>query len=162
MKTKFGNVKIHKDGYYRITSRKEGNKNKYLHHLIWEDFYDKPMPKGYVIHHINKDKLDNRIQNLQCVEHDLHLRFHNKGEKNPFYNKKHTPKTRKKMSKNKNTTGIMYVDKQKKKGCKQGFTWRYRYCDENGKLIKITRVNLDDLEQEVKKRGLPWIKIEID
>ena len=64
MKTKFGNAKISNKGYYIITSGKEGNHNKMLHRLIWEDWYDKPVPEGYVIHHLNHNKVDNRIQNL--------------------------------------------------------------------------------------------------
>lgn len=36
--TKFGNAKID-NGYYRITSWKEGNNGKLLHRLIWEDFW---------------------------------------------------------------------------------------------------------------------------
>lgn len=74
--TKFGRAKINKRGYYIITSSKEGNNAKQLHRLIWEDWYGKPVPDGYDIHHINGDRCDNRIQNLQCVEHSLHASFH--------------------------------------------------------------------------------------
>lgn len=79
MLTKFGNAEK-LVGYYRISTRKEGNHGKYLHCLIWEDWYGKPVPDGYVIHHLNGDKTDNRIQNLQCVESSLHRSFHNKGK----------------------------------------------------------------------------------
>lgn len=79
MLTKYGNAEK-SVGYYRITTRKEGNHGKYLHCLIWEDFYGRSVPKGYVIHHLNGDKIDNRIQNLQCVESNTHKRFHNKGK----------------------------------------------------------------------------------
>lgn len=79
LKTKYGNAKIQKDGYYMITSGKEGNHGKLLHRLIWEDWYKKPVPDGYVIHHINGNKTDNRIQNLQCVSKEAHTRFHHKG-----------------------------------------------------------------------------------
>ena len=40
--TKFGKATI-LNGYYRITSTKEGNNNKSLHRLIFEDFYQSPL-----------------------------------------------------------------------------------------------------------------------
>ena len=101
MKTDYGKFHINKQGYYV--------KNVYLHNLIWVNFYGKPVPKGYVIHHINGDKTDNRIQNLQCVKNEVHSRYHNKGRKYPkevgrkiSESKKgyhHTEETKQKLSK---------------------------------------------------------------
>ena len=45
--------------------------------------------------------------------------------------------------------------KEKAKGMNQGFIWRYQYY-EDGKVKKIGRANLKDLEKEVKNRGLEW------
>ena len=56
--TKFGNAKLRKDGYYKITSVKEGNHNKYLHRLIFEEFYGVEIPKGFVVHHKNHIKTE--------------------------------------------------------------------------------------------------------
>ena len=192
METKFGTAGLDPKGYYRINSGKEGNNNKMLHRLIWEDWYGKPVPKGCVIHHINQNKTDNRIQNLQCVSRSNHQRFHSThlseesirkisesklGEKNPNFNKPLTeshkqllthyakqPKSdehKKNMSKTKNTVGYLNVSKHKSKRYKQGFCWRYSYS-ENGKRHDIQRVNLEDLEKEVKRRGLKWLKFEED
>lgn len=80
METKFGTATIN-NGYYQISTRKEGNHKKYLHILVWEDFYGKSIPEGYVIHHLNRDKTDNRIQNLQCCKASEHTRFHGKDTK---------------------------------------------------------------------------------
>ena len=63
------------------------------------------------------------------------------------------------VGKSRNTSGIFRVSKHKDKKCKQGFRWRYQYV-ENGKVTNITRVSLDELEKEIKSRGLPWIKID--
>ena len=41
MITKFGRAYIGHHGYYVVTSKKEGNHNKLLHRLIFEDFYQK-------------------------------------------------------------------------------------------------------------------------
>lgn len=48
LNTKFGRAKINTKGYYRIITSKEGNHNKYLHRLIFEDFYGKIL-KGYEV-----------------------------------------------------------------------------------------------------------------
>ena len=40
IKTKFGTATINSDGYYEISSVKEGNHDKILHRLIYEDFYN--------------------------------------------------------------------------------------------------------------------------
>ena len=92
MKSKFGNVGLNQAGYQIITSAKEGNLKKRVHRLIWEDWYGKPVPKGYVIHHINEDKADNRIQNLQCVSNANHIRFHHKGKKCKPFTEEHKRK----------------------------------------------------------------------
>ena len=62
IKTKYGNCCIH-NGYYMVTSVKEGNRGKYLHRLIYEDKYG-GIPEGYQIYHIDGDKLNNNIANL--------------------------------------------------------------------------------------------------
>lgn len=98
IKTEFGKTYINYDGYYQISSGRYCGKK--LHRLIWEKFYNKSIPNGYVIHHINGDKTDNRIQNLQCVTNENHSRFHNIGKKSPMDGKRHTIKSRKKMSEN--------------------------------------------------------------
>ena len=154
MKTKWGNAKIDGTGYYRITSAKEGNHKQFLHRLIWEDFWGTEVPKGYVIHHKNDNKLDNCILNLQLMRDKDHRRLHRTG-----VNFKHSDKTKENMSKAKNTTGFLNVSKWKCKSCNQGFTWRYRYY-ENGKETAITSVDIEKLEAKVKARGLPWKKLE--
>ena len=39
IKTKYGNARINSNGYYIISPRKEGNFEKYLHRLIYEEHY---------------------------------------------------------------------------------------------------------------------------
>ena len=63
------------------------------------------------------------------------------------------------MSKGKNTSGYLYVSKQKNSSYKQGFCWKYTYR-ENGKTKAITSVNFEELEKKVKAKGLKWKKLE--
>lgn len=153
LRTKWGTARTSNMGYYRITSRKEGNKGKLLHRLIaaeyfgewindWDDFFD--------IHHIDENRLNNCVLNLEPIPSREHIMFHQIG-------KKRSRESRKKMSESKNTYGYLNVSKQKCKSCKQGFTWRYRYS-ENGKQKVITGVSLEKLESKVKARGLEWLK----
>ena len=46
---------------------------------IWEKAHGK-MPKGHVIYHINQDKYDDRLENLECISRAELLRRNN--EKN--------------------------------------------------------------------------------
>lgn len=47
------------------------------HHYIWSIIYKKEIPQGHQIHHINGDKLDNRIENLECLSNSEHQKLHN-------------------------------------------------------------------------------------
>ena len=62
-----------KDGYYR--SRNGGGM---LHRVIWECLIGE-IPKGFSIHHINGNRKDNRIENLEMVHKSTHATYHNTG-----------------------------------------------------------------------------------
>lgn len=46
------------------------------HVYVWESVYGKK-PTGCHIHHINENKTDNRIENLQLLSTSEHIRLHN-------------------------------------------------------------------------------------
>lgn len=155
LETKFGRARIGKDGYYRITSVKEGNSGKLLHRLIFEDFYqcklDEMFPEGVVIHHDDGNPSNNEIWNLVPMSREDHYRLHGRGAKGVNLSEE----DRRKISISQNTTGFRNVTIQKKPTCKQGFRYMYRYY-EDGKQKAITSVDIDKLKQKVLDRGLEW------
>ena len=97
LNTKFGTAKLHKNGYYVISSGKEGNHSKPLHRLIFEDFYGE-IPEGCVIHHKDGNKTNNCILNLQILSHSNHNSLHMTGERNPYYGKSLSEEHKRKLS----------------------------------------------------------------
>lgn len=58
-------------GYYREV----GNFKNLMHRYVWEYYNDK-IPKGYEIHHIDFDRSNNDISNLQLVSRSEHRKIH--------------------------------------------------------------------------------------
>ena len=156
IETEFGTASINSDGYYQISSKKEGNRGKVVHRLVFEDFYNiklnEEFPEGVVIHHEDGDKLNNKIWNLVPMSFEEHSLLHNKGKKHSIFNKQQ-------MSKSRNTTGYFRVFKRRNKNFKQGFSWCYQYC-ENDKRREISSVDLNRLKEKVEKKGLDWIVLD--
>lgn len=48
---------------------------KHLHQYIWEK-HNGTIPKGYQVHHINHNPDDNRIENLQLMTTEEHVKHH--------------------------------------------------------------------------------------
>ena len=99
-----------------IGGRKHVNNHHWaVYHLVWEAF-NGPVPKGYVIHHIDHDKLNDSLDNLTLMTNKDHSRYHNTnpseekrqkisafaktrvGDLNPFYGKHCSEELKKKIS----------------------------------------------------------------
>ena len=171
--TKFGNAQIVK-GYYRISSVKEGNRNKMLHRLIFEDFYGE-IPDGYIVHHKDENKTNNCIMNLQLMRFGAHTSLHNIGNTN-MRGKKHSEESKKKMSdahkgrvfsethrlnmgkshsKKRNVYGFYRVTQIKRPKYTNGFIWVYQYSQDN-KRKKYYSTTLKGLKRKVIENGLEW------
>lgn len=61
-------------GYYLAANRENG-KRKRLHIAVWES-HNGPVPEGHRIHHIDRNKANNEIENLQCLTASEHNRIH--------------------------------------------------------------------------------------
>ena len=59
---------IDRDGYIWVDRQRQ-------HRLVWETYYGK-IPKGLQIHHIDGNKQNNAIENLQLVDAKLHKKIH--------------------------------------------------------------------------------------
>ena len=98
-KTKFGTAYLDKRGYYKISSSKEGNRNKNLHRLIYEDCHKVTLLDGVHVHHKDGNKTNNDISNLEAVTIAEHNKIHKTGENNYFYSKHLTDEHKMKISK---------------------------------------------------------------
>lgn len=68
---KGGNA-INKEGYRMI---RLGNKYIYEHIFVWKRNKGN-IPQGFIIHHLNGNRQDNRIENLACMSNSEHMKLH--------------------------------------------------------------------------------------
>lgn len=74
---------INRDGYYECTTKDR----LMLHNYVWEKHNGK-IPSGFEIHHIDFNKINNDISNLQLVTPSEHGLIHSKSRNGSPTNKK--------------------------------------------------------------------------
>ena len=84
MMTKFGNAYQRKDGYYQISSGI--HQGKLLHRLIYEENFGS-IPKGFHVHHLDKDKSNLDPSNMILLSKSNHHKLHFNMVNNPRWGK---------------------------------------------------------------------------
>ena len=74
LKASPGSGCITSHGYKKFTVN---GRRVYEHQLVMEKSIGRRLNKGEVVHHINHDTLDNRIENLELTNQSTHSKHHN-------------------------------------------------------------------------------------
>lgn len=84
---------INGSGYHQVNLRKDGKRfNKYVHVLMYESFNKIAIPEGFDVNHIDHDKNNNTLENLELITHKENMRkmvdfYHAEGTMNKRYDK---------------------------------------------------------------------------
>ena len=149
VETKFGTATLCNDGYYHITSKKEGNNGKKLCRLVFEDFYNITLPTEIHIHHNDENKTNDEIWNLIPLTANEHTTLHNN-------KREYTDDFKINISKSKTSTGFYRVSKNNAKESVMGYRWEYKAQINNEKVI-IASASLVDLKEKVLAKGYDWM-----
>ena len=167
---------IHIEKRIREHQYKRDLKTSYLENSIqkygWENF------SWSIIYECEPDELDIeerkfiKLYNTFIDGYNLTYGGELSGYGNPMHNPeiakrnacnrkgfKHSTDTKLRISKNKNKTGFYRVFKEVDDKLSQGFTYRYEFRKDNKKHGVIRSINIRELEEKVKSRGLDWIII---
>jgi hypothetical protein len=80
---KNGGISISDNGYLRFNQTKSNgvNAGRRLHDLIAEMMIGRPLRHDEVVHHIDGDKLNNNLDNLEVMTRAEHTTLHKKGKR---------------------------------------------------------------------------------
>jgi hypothetical protein len=67
-------ISLKPNGYYEYTTGV--NKGKGVHRVLMEEKLGRKLDKSDHVHHINSDKADNRLENLEVLSISEHMRYH--------------------------------------------------------------------------------------
>jgi len=105
--------------------RREVYKQRMFCHIVWNLYH--PSDKiikgdGYCIHHIDGNKLNDNISNLEKLTLKEHAKLHSMGKNNNMYGKQHSLETRKKMSGS--HIGFRHTEEAKRKMSERRINYR--------------------------------------
>lgn len=154
------------------------SKQKPIYHKIYLDAHPElnltEIPNSYVIHHIDENRDNNDISNLQMMTKSEHDSYHmlkkyksgiinNSGENNPMFGKKHSEESKLKMSinsdnsnKNNPMFGKKYTDEEK---LKLSESHKGKHIGElNGMFGKKRTEESKKMQSDKMKGRIPWNK----
>lgn len=70
-------TKPNNKGYYMVNFHKDNIYKTFLVHRLVYEKYKGAIPFGFVVHHLNGNREDNRIENLGCIRHEVHSSIEN-------------------------------------------------------------------------------------
>lgn len=166
-----------KTGYY-LSSKKINGTRKRLHVYVWE-YYNGTIPKGYHIHHINHNKDDNEINNLEALPEETHRKRHidemsdeekQRRRENLFANAQPKAIEWHKSEKGRDWHKEHYEQTKDKLHMKQEFVCEYcgktftaivtgknRFCSNNCKSAYRRKSGVDNIERECAYCGKKFI-----
>lgn len=121
---------INDKGYFNVKLYKNGKgKDIKIHIKMYEIFYNYILKNDECIHHIDENKLNNKLKNFKLMNKHNHLKLHNKKDKHPrgMFGKIHSEKTKELISKKQksenNPNRVLTKDKRNeiRKYIKDGF-----------------------------------------
>ena len=150
LNTIFGKAKLYEDYYIIVGGVNDGKK---LHRLIYESFHKICLLPNTVIHHIDGNKLNNCILNLEMLTRGQHTTLHWTG-------RHHTEETKIKISNSKKGRIMPEHEKEhlreirtikEPRIIKIGFAenGKQRYAIKKGKKVLTKSVDLNKLEKKL-------------
>lgn len=76
VKRNYGEGSIDSQGYIKV---EKNGKTVPMHRWLMEQHLGKKLLPSQIVHHINEDKSDNRIENLEVMDRGDHIRLHKLG-----------------------------------------------------------------------------------
>lgn len=67
----------------------QSNAGVFLHRTVWEFSNDAGIPEGYVVHHIDEDRTNNILENLEIMTRSEHTRLHHGSDQGREWHKEH-------------------------------------------------------------------------
>lgn len=135
-------------GYYRVCKQKS---HKFKQGFCYVYTYYEHGVKKYLysknIHSLKNKVLDKKLKWIVINKENAKKTIDESNNQKSIPNKR-------------NSSGIYRVSKQYNSKLKQGFCWRYDYC-ENGHTTSITSVDLNKLKEKVLAKDLEWIEYDM-